>query len=649
MSRVLHVNLSRGKVSKWTLAKTLRRDYIGDRGINVRYLWDLMKDLSIDCFDPANVLIFGTGPLTGTIAPCCGRSTVSCKGAETNLYLKTSMGGHWSAELRFAGYDHLIFEGASKSPVYLWIDDETVEVRNAKDLWGKDVRETNSILKDELRDQKAKIACIGPAGENLVRFANIACDIYHSASRGGAGAVMGSKKLKAIAVRGSGHVAVRDPDKLYNIAMGIREALAQDSAARHLYLYGTSGSMPAKNEVYSMAGRNWRIPHVEDPYPISGQRLLDEGYLVRRGGCFGCNIGCFRYAVVNSGPYAGTRTGGLQLVAWSTFGAGIDVYDIEYVIKANDLCDVLGLDQASAGHAIEWAMECSERGLLSKKYKEGIDLRFGNGETVIELLPKIAHREGELADLLAEGAQRAAQKVGKGSWKWTACNSKGLPTTRADQRVSKAYALAFAVNPRGSDHLHTETIAEWGMTPEALELVKKLTGDEKWASPVFTEYRPEIVVWHEDIYAITESLGLCVFTSTNSYCATSANMAEMFEAVTGIAKDEKKMQFAGRRILTLEKCFNVLAGADRKLDDLPWRMMHEPMPSGPNKGMMNSPEELNDMLDKYYTLHGWDLKTSWPYKETLDSLGLKDVSRKLSEAKRLPSLGRRRPTKKKRR
>lgn len=636
MDKMLYLDLSKGKTHKKAVPKGLRKNFLGDRGINAKLLWDLMEP-NIDCFDHANVLIFGTGPLTGTIAPCNGRSSVTCKGAVTNLYLKTSFGGHWSAELRFAGYSHLVLMGAAKEPVYLWIDDEDVELRNARDLWGQNVRGTNKTLKEELGDESVKIACIGPAGENLVRFANVSCDIYHSASRGGAGAVMGSKNLKAIAVRGTGQIPVEKPQKLYDVAMDIRAALRNDAAAKHLALYGTSGSMPAKNEVYSMAGRNWTIPHVEDPYPISGQGLLDKGYLVRRGGCFGCNIGCFRYAVVRSGPYAGTRTGGLQLVAWSTFGAGIDVYDMEYVIKANDLCDDLGLDQSSSGHAIEWAMECYERGVLSKKDTEGVDLKFGNAEAVINLLPKIARREGKLADILAEGVQRAARRIGKESWKWAACNSKGLPTTRADQRVSKAYALAFAVNPRGADHLHTETIAEWGMTTEAIELVEKITGDKKWASPIYTEYRPEIVIWHEDTYAATESLGLCVFTSTNSYCVNLSNMAEMFAATTGFKMNEKEMQNAGRRILTLEKCFNVREGADRKLDDLSWRMMHEPMPSGPNKGMMNSREELDRMLDQYYALHGWDRETSWPYRETLDSLGLKDVSKQLENMTKLPT------------
>ncbi|UCB61282.1 MAG: aldehyde ferredoxin oxidoreductase, partial [Candidatus Bathyarchaeota archaeon] len=453
MDNMLFADLSKGKTYRKTVSKELRKGFLGDRGINARLLWDLIDKPGIDCFDSANVLIFGTGPLTGTIVPCCGRSSVTCIGAETNLYLKTGVGGQWSAELRFAGYDHLVLQGASKKPVYLLVDDENVEIRDAKDLWGMDVRDTTRILKEELGDESVKIACIGPAGENLVRFASVSCDIYHSASRGGAGAVMGSKNLKAIAVRGTGHIPVKEPSKLYDVAMDIRAALAKDPAAMHLHLYGTSGSMPAKNKVYSMAGRNWTVPHVEDPYPISGQRLVEEGYLVRRGGCFGCNIGCMRYAVVRSGPYAGTHTGGLQLVAWSTFGAGIDVYDLEFIIKANDLCDVLGLDQSSAGHAIEWAMECYQRGVLSKQDTDGVDLRFGNAEAVINLLPKIARREGRLADILAEGAYRAAKKVGKGSWKWVASNSKGLPTTRADQRVSKAYALAFAVNPRGSDHL----------------------------------------------------------------------------------------------------------------------------------------------------------------------------------------------------
>lgn len=637
MVRILKVDLTKRKVTRQELSSELRASFLGARGVNAKLLWDLIKKPNLDPFDSMNVLIFGTGPLTGTIAPCCGRSTVTCKGAETNLYLKTSMGGHWGAELRFAGYDHIVVQGASDEPVYLWIDDETVEIRDAKELWGTDVRETNRLLKREIDDENIRIACIGPGGENLVRFAAILCDVYHAASRGGSGAVMGSKRLKAIAVRGTGEVEAKDPESLYQIALPIIEALAKDEAARHLHIYGTSKSMNAKNEVYSMSGRNWTVPHVEDAYCISGQHLVEGGYLKRRGACFGCTIGCFRYATVDSGPYAGTYTGGLELVAFSTFGAALDTYDIEVVIKANDLCDMYGLDQASAAHAIEWAVESYERNVLTKEDTDGMDLKFGDADMIMSLISRIAHRKGRLGNLLAEGVQRAAKKAGKDSWKWTMCNSKGLPMTRADVRVSKGYALAFAVNPRGSDHLHTETIAEWGMNPKALDLIEKLTGDKKWASPTYTEYRPEIVRWHEDVYAITESLGLCVFASTDSYCVNPKNMAEMFSAVTGIDFTVDEIMLAGRRILTLEKCFNIREGADRQFDDLPWRMMHEPMPSGPSKGMMNSPEELNKMLDRYYELHGWDLETSWPYEETLNMLSLKDVAEKLKTMKKLPT------------
>jgi aldehyde:ferredoxin oxidoreductase len=631
--------LTKGKVSKKILSDESRARFLGGRGINAKLLWDLMKRPSLDPFDPMSVLIFGTGPLTGTIAPCCGKSTVTCKGAETNLYLKSSMGGHWGAELRFAGYDHVVVQGASEKPVYLWIDDETVEIRDAKELWGKNVRDTNRFLKRELGDENIRVACIGPGGENLVRFASILCDVYHSASRGGSGAVMGSKKLKAIAVRGTGEIHVKDPEKLCQVALPIIEALAKDPAARQLYLYGTSRSMNAKNVVYSMSGRNWTVPHVEDEdaYSISGQYLVEGGYLKRRGACFGCTIGCFRYASIDSGPYAGTYTGGVQLVAFSAFGAALDTYDIEVVIKANDLCDMFGLDQASAAHAIEWAMESYARGVLTKEDTDGLDLRFGDVDIIMGLIPKIAYRKDKLGSLLADGVHRAAKKIGKDSWKWTMCNSKGLPMTRADVRVSKGYALAFAVNPRGSDHLHTETIAEWGMNPKALDLIEKLTGDKKWASPIYTEYRPEIVRWHEDVYAVTESLGLCVFTSTDSYCVNPKNMAEMFSAVTGINFTVDDIMLAGRRILTLEKCFNIREGADRRLDDLPWRMMHEPMPSGPNKGMMNSPEELEKMLDKYYALHEWEPKSSWPYEETMKMLDLQDIADELKKMGRIPN------------
>ncbi|MDH5703069.1 MAG: aldehyde ferredoxin oxidoreductase family protein [Aigarchaeota archaeon] len=634
--RILHIDLASRKTWVEELPKDLGARFLGARGINAKLLWDLIRKPGIDPFGPENVLIFGAGTLTGTVAPSSGRTTVTCKGPITGLYLKSNMGGHWGAELKFAGYDHVILHESSKRPVYVWINNNVVEIEDASHLWGLNVRETNKALKHDLGDNEMKVACIGPAGENLVRFAAIMSSFYHAAGRGGAGAVMGSKKLKAIAVRGTGTIMIKEADKFKEVAFAARESLAKDSGAQSLYDYGTSGSMEGVNELHAFPNYNFRLGHLENIHSVTGQNLVEKGYLVRRVGCFSCTISCHRYCRVAEGPYAGTASGGPEYETLCALGGGTWVLDTEAVLKANELCNLLGLDTISTGNIIQWAMETYEKGLLTKKETDGIDLKFGNAEALIKTVEAIGNREGKIGSLLAEGVKRAAEKVGKNSWKWAICNSKGLEQSSVETRSAKAYALAFAVNPRGPDHLHTEPFAEFGASPEAVALIEKLTGDKKWALPYYTEHRPEIVRWHEDCYAVTDSLGFCAFASTSAYGVTPRNMAEMFSLATGIAVTEEEIMLAGRRIVTAEKCFNVREGADRKLDDLPWRLMHEPAASGSEKGFMNSEEEMNGMLDKYYALHGWDLETSWPYKETLNMLDLKEVAEELQKLDKLP-------------
>lgn len=627
--KILHIDLKKKKIWTKELDSKLGEMFLGARGINAKLLWDLIKEPAIDPLGPKNVLVFGAGALTGTTAPSSGRTTVTCKSPLTNLYLKSNMGGHWGAELKFAGYDHVVFHDIAESPVYVCIQDEAVEIRSASHLWELDVRETTRAIQEELKDKEVKVACIGPAGENLVKFASIMSSVYNAAARGGAGAVMGSKKVKAIAVKGTKNVKLCKPKEFRELTLKIRKNLAADNGSISLYNYGTSGSMEFVNNLHAFPNRNFVFGHIENIRPLTGQNLVEQGYLRRRIGCFSCTTSCHRYVEVKDGTYAGTYTGGPEYETLCALGGQTLVVNTEAVIKANELCNIYGLDTISTGVIIAWAMESFERGVLTKEDTDGIELKFGNAEALIKTIELIALRKGKLGNLLAEGAKRAAQKIGKDSIKWAMVNSKGLEQSSVETRSAKAYALAFAVNPRGPDHLHTETFAEFGSSPEAVELIEKLTGDKKWATPYRTEYRPEIVRWHEDCYAVTDSLGFCAFATTAAYAVNPENMAKMFYLATGIPTDEKTIMTAGRRIVTLEKCFNVREGADRKLDDLPWRLMNEPAASGPAKGMMNSRQELDSMLDKYYELHEWDVKTSWPYKETLEKLDLGDVAKKL--------------------
>ncbi|MGD0424062.1 MAG: aldehyde ferredoxin oxidoreductase family protein [Candidatus Bathyarchaeia archaeon] len=634
---ILHADLSNKKIWKEPLSVEQAFKYLGGRGLNAKTLWNLAGERDLEPFSPDNVLIFGTGTLSGTFAPSSGRTTITTKSPLTGLYAKSSFGGQFGPQLKFAGYDQLLVHGRSSEPCYLSIMDHDVQIKDARHLWGLDVRETDEALKAESSRETFEACYIGPAGERLVRFASIMTSVYHAAARAGVGAVMGAKNLKAVAVSGTGSMGVAHPQEFEELVLRVREELSNDEkAGRSLHTYGTAGGLLAANEDGSLPARNFSVSSVSDGYPLSGQCLVERGYLTNRVGCFACTISCHRYTTVKRGRYAGTSTGGPEFENMASLGAGPEVLDTESVLRANELCNIYGLDTISTGVVIQWAMECYEKDILTKSDTEGLELRFGSSEALLSLIAKIAYREGKLCNLLAEGIRRAAEKIGHDSWKWAICNSKGMEQSGVDTRAAKAYALSFAVNPRGPDHLHTECLAEYGGSPGALALIRKLTGDEKWATPYSTEYRAEIVRWHEDCYAVSDALGFCVFTNTSAYAVNPENMAAMFSAATGCAIDESTIMKAGRRIVTLERCYNAQLGADRKMDDLPWRLMNEPSPRGIAKGMINSKQELDKMLDEYYRLHNWDIKTGLPTKHTLALLDLAEVAEKLERVGCLP-------------
>jgi aldehyde:ferredoxin oxidoreductase len=390
--------------------------------------------------------------------------------------------------------------------------------------------------------------------------------------------------------------------------------------------------MAALNELGVLPTRNFQSGHFEDAYKLSGQYLVEAGYLKRRMSCYSCPVACHRYTEVDEGKYAGTYSGGPEYETLAVFGAGCGISDTEAVLKANELCNLYGLDTISTGSVIQWLIESNTRGVLSEGQLDGLKLEWGNAETTLELIRRIAYREG-VGDLLAEGVRAAASEVGRGSEKW-AIEAKGLEQSRVETRSAKAYALAFAVNPRGPDHLHSQPIAEFGIRPLGVDLIERITGSRDYANPYITDKRAEIVVYHEDWYAAVDSLGLCTFPTTADFAISPEVMAGLLSAAVGAEISEDEMLEAGRRIVTLEKSFNVREGATRADDRLPWRLMHEENPD--REGAINSPEELNKMLDEYYALHGWDQETSWPTRETLESLDLSGVADELAGLNKLP-------------
>lgn len=623
--RWLWVDLSTGLIETKPLERWLIEGYLGGRGINARMLWDLTEP-GIDPLGPDNPLIFGTGSLGGTFAPNSGRMTITCKSPATNLYLKTNVGSHLVPELKYAGLDGITVVGKSDRPVYLWIDDGRVELRDADMLWGLDTRESDRWLKEELGDDQIKTLMIGPAGENLVKFASIMVSIYRAAGRGGAGAVMGSKNLKAIAVRGTGDLAVDQPERFMKVALGARRALREDDYCwTRSFKFGTAQGVIGANESGVLPHNNFQDGFVDDGYKLSGE-YVSERY-AHPEACSSCVLHCGRFARVSSGRYAGTYTAGPEYETLASLGSKCGITDTEAVIKGNELCDILGIDTISAGSMVSFAMECNQRGLLTAEQMEGLDLSWGNADAMLDLICKMARRDGEFASLLAEGSRIASEAIGGGSEHF-AIQAKGLEQSMVDVRGSMSYALAFALNPRGPDHLTTECLAEIGYTPEVRQLAIEISGTEKGVDSLSPEGKPKMVAWHEDLYALTDCVGICVFTDTWSYTRiTFANMAEMFSAATGIEISEDEARHIGERIVTLERLFNLREGLScRELDVLPPRMF-DPSPTLANGETTLTREKLDGMLKDYYVLRGWDKNTGAPTEDKLDALQLSDLRR----------------------
>lgn len=623
--RWLWVDLSAGQVESRALDRELITGYLGGRGINARMLWDLTEP-GIDPLGPDNPLILGTGSLGGTFAPNSGRMTITCKSPATNLYLKTNVGSHFAPELKFSGFDGITILGQSDHPVYLWIDDGHVEIRDAQALWGLDTRAADRWLKEELGDDQIKTLMIGPAGENLVKFASVMVSIYRAAGRGGAGAVMGSKNLKAIAVRGTGDIDVAQPDRFMEVSLAARRALRDDHYCwTRSFRFGTAQGVLGANESGTLPHNNFQDGHIEDGVKLSGEYV--SARYAHPEACSSCVLHCGRFARVTSGAYAGAYTAGPEYETLASLGSKCGITDTEVVVRGNELCNILGMDTISAGSMVSFAMECHQRGLLTLEQIGDLDLSWGNGEAMLELIRRMGRRDGDFASLLAEGTKVAAEAIGKGSEQF-AIQAKGLEQSMVDVRGSMSYALAFALNPRGPDHLTTECLAEIGYTPEVRKLAVEIAGTEKGVDSLAPDGKPEIVAWHEDLYALTDCVGICVFTDTWSYTRINfANMAEMFSAATGIEIAEEEARRVGARVVTLERLFNLREGLSRReLDVLPPRMFtSSPTLAGGEETLTQ--EKLDGMLETYYILRGWDAATGVPEQETLDALELAGLER----------------------
>lgn len=611
-------DLSRGTVSAEDIPADHVRSYLGGRGIGSRLLWERVPR-NADPLGAENALLVMPGALTGTSAPCSGRTTILAKGPATGHFLKVSIGGHLGISLKMAGVDGVLVTGCAEVPVVLVIEAGSARLEPAGDVWGEGVARTTERLQ-EIYGKDAEVTCIGPAGERKVRFAAIMTSVYNAGARGGIGAVMGAKRLKAIVTLPGGHVNVANPAAYGERVQQARDLLYSDSVAPDLHRFGTARDVDLLNELKLLPSHNFQRSSMGgDASALSGRTWPQSGHLKRIVGCGGCIYCCHRFTRIDQGAYAGTASGGPEYETVAAFGSGCGVSDAEAVFAANALSNDLGMDTISTGNVIQWAMECVQRGVLGSEDFDGLDLRFGRGDAMVEMVRRIGTREG-IGDLLAEGTLRASREVGCGSEKW-AVQARGLEQSNVETRGSFSYALAFAVNPRGPDHLHTECLAEFGGTKEGIALVKRITGDERLAVPNIEDQRETIVTWHEKIYAVSDALGLCAFSTTAAYSLTEEILASLYEAATGVPMDAPQLMRAGERILTLERCFSLREGLIPKRDDrLPWRIMNEAQPDLADGDPMNR-DLLGRMLGRYYELHGWD-QDGWPTSRRLEELDL---------------------------
>lgn len=592
---LLRVNLGNGKVTKEPIAEALTRQFVGGRGVATKLLSDNM-DPRVDALDQANPLIFATGPLTGTFAPTGGRYMVVTKSPLTGAVACSNSGGYWGPALRYCGYDYLMIEGAARQPVYLWVNDDKVEIRTAKHVWGKLVAETEDLIRAETHPD-ARVACIGPAGENRSRVACVMNDKGRAAGRSGVGAVMGAKNLKAVAAYGTKGLRVLNPQDFLRVTRTAIDAVAKSPVSSGLTLMGTAGTVGYMNMVGILPTYNFQQGTFVHADAVNGDRVRKE-FMTRNRGCHSCTINCGRVTKITG---HGKLDGHGEGPEYETiFGLGTDcgVGDLAAVIKANYLCNELGMDTIEAGATIATAMELAQRGYIPEA-DIGFALKFGDAEALLNLTEAMAYRQG-FGNALAEGGYRVAEKYGHPE---LFIGSKKQAFAAYDPRGAVGMGLGYATSNRGACHLRGYSIAlEHFGNPVKLD-------------PFTTKDKAMWMCILQNSTSFVDASGICLFSTM---AMGPQALGDMVGEALGMPIDENEMQRIGERIWNLERVFNNKAGLGRKDDSLPPRMLKEPLTEGASKGHV---VPLEEMLDDYYQQRAWDAEGR-PTPEKLGQLGL---------------------------
>ena len=623
--KILRVDLSNKKISIENTDKYARR-YIGGRIINSFILLNEMSP-EIKWSDPENILVFGVGCLVGTLAPGANRVSIDTKSPYNNGKGSANFGGFFGPELKYAGFDHVVITGKSEKPVYLWIKDGHVELRDASSIWGKTTFETEKILRKELGDYRIQVASIGPAGENMVRGAIVFTNPGKAAAGSGVGCIMGDKRLKAIAVQGNGALKLAEPERFM---VAVNKALAKIKISPF-----TKGFRQGIIEAsYLPESPSWdfytSVRNGQDDYwpqdkklRLTGQNDGVPSYKKRMFSCFACPLGCMPLYEIKGGKYAETKSIGYWINS-AIYSTKLDVDDPELSIKFHHMCNQLGLDGDTCSVSLAWAFECYEKGLLTIEDTDGIELNWGDGESILKMQKKLAYRDG-IGDLLADGVMEAARKLGKGSDE-LAIHMKGQDTADV-YRVAKGWAFGLSTSPVAGRHLRGAVSKPEVMGPSGL----------RWSS---TEYDniPEAVFWQARTKEIEDMTGLCVYIGTwaGAHALEISDYAELISSAMGIDSTEEELMEIARVGINLEKAFNTIhAGFDRKDDYPPQRYMEQPIKSGPYAGHKCDKEKWDEMLNKYYELHGWDKESGLQTLKCLMEIGMDDIAENLRRVGKL--------------
>jgi aldehyde:ferredoxin oxidoreductase len=609
--KVLRIDLSNREAESQPLERSLAASFLGGRGFNSKRLFDEVNK-GIDPLGLENKFFLATGPLVGTMFPTASRFNVSAKSPQTGILGDSNAGGHLAAEIKYAGYDQIILEGRSQELIYLYIADSEVEFRDATHLRGMDIYDVDEAIKSDLGDRAVQTLIAGPAADNGVRYAGVYTNLVRAAARTGMGTVLGSKGVKALAVKGTGSLEVANPTRFERLVDEINEEVYAHEQYEGRRRMGTTRILKMANEAGFLPTRNYTSGIFEHADEVSGERLAEE-FNVKTRGCFACTIPCSRFYIVREGRFKGLFGEGPEYEALGSFTSRVGNKDLSLALKANDLCNRLGLDALTTAGCIAWAMELYERGLLRRGEVDGLDLSWGNGDTILTLIEKIARREG-FGDLLADGSKAAALKLGRG-FDFT-MQVKGLDIIMADPRGLKGFGLGYAVASRGGDHLRSEPFIELSNDPKR--------GAEMFGVPEATlrladRGKGKLVSYFEDWCAVIDALEVCKNIMQNMEMLTFPRAADVFEAATGLTLTPGQIKEVGARIVNVERAFNAREGMTRSDDSLPRRFREEKLTEGSSAGTVFDQEFI---LDEYYTERGWDLKTGLPTRRALESLSL---------------------------